>query len=100
LVRFFPRFPPYARTITIRHLLNHTSYLPVFEDVLKKRKTKTSEEAVALFSEQLELHFLPGDEWEYNNGRYVLLSHIVEKASSKEFSLSLQENIFEPVLHD
>src|SRR5271169_6254877 len=28
LSKYFPEFPPYAQTITIRHLLNHTSGIP------------------------------------------------------------------------
>jgi CubicO group peptidase (beta-lactamase class C family) len=34
LTKFCPEFPDYSRTITIRHLLNHTSGLPDYEELL------------------------------------------------------------------
>ncbi len=36
LTDLFPDFPAYGRTITIRHLLTHTSGLPDYEDVMEK----------------------------------------------------------------
>jgi len=34
LTDFFPNFPAYGKTITVRNLLNHTSGLPDYEDIL------------------------------------------------------------------
>jgi CubicO group peptidase (beta-lactamase class C family) len=34
LAKFCPESPAYARNITIRHLLNHTSGLPDYEEIL------------------------------------------------------------------
>ena len=34
LTGIFPGFPPYARAITVRHLLTHTSGLPDYEDAM------------------------------------------------------------------
>src|SRR5579872_483562 len=34
LTDFFPAFPEYARAITVRHLLTHTSGLPDYEDLM------------------------------------------------------------------
>ena len=34
LTDIFPEFPPYGKDITIRNLLNHTSGLPDYEDLL------------------------------------------------------------------
>jgi CubicO group peptidase (beta-lactamase class C family) len=34
LTTIFPDFPEYGRNITIRHLLNHTSGLPDYEDLM------------------------------------------------------------------
>ena len=34
LTEIFPDFPEYARAITVRHLLTHTSGLPDYEDVM------------------------------------------------------------------
>src|SRR4029077_2987393 len=35
LAKIFPDFPDYGRTITIRHLLTHTSGLPDNEDLME-----------------------------------------------------------------
>ena len=36
LIDVFPDFPPYGRTVTIRNLLNHTSGLVAYEDLMDK----------------------------------------------------------------
>jgi CubicO group peptidase (beta-lactamase class C family) len=48
LTDFFPEFPAYGKPITVRNLLNHTSGLPDYEDILEKqyprfRKSKMPE---------------------------------------------------------
>ncbi len=35
LTDFFPEFPAYGKSITVRNLLNHTSGLPDYEDILR-----------------------------------------------------------------
>ena len=35
LTELFPDFPPYGNSITVRHLLNHTSGLPDYEDSME-----------------------------------------------------------------
>ena len=74
LSKFCPEFPGYARTITIRHLLNHTSGLPDYEEILlggkvdydklfqssKNPRTAhefTSAEALSALSRQPKLRF-------------------------------------------
>src|SRR5215469_7575828 len=37
LERFFPEFPAYGRSITIRQLLTHTSGLPDYEDIYEEK---------------------------------------------------------------
>lgn len=109
LTKFFPEFSHFGQEITIRHLLNHTSGLPEFEDVLhnqmkvdfvsgkKGRLEVTAKDALTAYAQRKEARFKPGERYEYNNGGYVVLSHIVEKASGKSFSNFIQENIFQPL---
>lgn len=105
----FPDFPAYGKTITIRNLLNHTSGLPDYEDLMaaaEKRK------GVALWSaehqiqdaEVLELlkqegagKFAPGTQWSYSNSGYVVLGLVVAKVSGKPFREFLRERIFTPL---
>jgi CubicO group peptidase (beta-lactamase class C family) len=41
LTNIFPEFPEYGKAITVRNLLNHTSGLPDYEDVLMKQYPNT-----------------------------------------------------------
>jgi len=44
LTDFFPEFPAYGKSISIRNLLNHTSGLPDYEDILMKHYPDTPPE--------------------------------------------------------
>ncbi len=117
LAKFCPEFPGYARTITIRHLLNHTSGLPEYEELLvgkvdfnsyfqsSKRPRAahefTSREALQALSRQPSLRFQPGEKFEYSNSGYVVLAQIVERLSGMRFAEFLRQNIFDPLgMHD
>src|SRR5262245_20167168 len=41
LSKFLPEFPPYARQITIRHLLNHMAGFPEYDDLFSKAASST-----------------------------------------------------------
>lgn len=109
LTKFFPEFPAYARKITIRHLLNHTSGLLQLEDLLHKhmkvdfvsgkRGTTevTAKDVLTAYGKQPVLRFVPGERYEYNTGGYVVLSHVVEKGSGMGFENFVQGSIFGPL---
>src|SRR6202022_4563506 len=46
LTDFFPEFPTYGKSITVRNLLNHTSGLPDYEDILMRQYDGTPPEKV------------------------------------------------------
>jgi len=112
LTKFFPEFSLPGQQITIRHLLNHTSGLPEFEDLLhnqmkvdfvtgkKGRIEVTAKDVLTAYAQRKEARFKPGERYEYNNGGYVVLSHVVEMASGKSFSNFVRENIFQPLEMD
>jgi CubicO group peptidase (beta-lactamase class C family) len=105
LTAVFPDFPEYGRAITIRHLLNHTSGLPDYEDVmppvdpsLPVEKAQISDAGVLeLLIRQKAGKFEPGTRWAYSNSGYVLLGLIVEKASGRPFAEFLRDRIFGPL---
>jgi CubicO group peptidase (beta-lactamase class C family) len=106
LTDFFPEFPPYGKSITVRNLLNHTSGLPDYEDILMKQFPDTPEEKIPqildagvpkLLEQQTGGKFAPGSKWEYSNSGYAVLAMIVEKVSGKSFGQFLQERIFTPL---
>lgn len=114
LARFFPQFPPYARKITVRHLLTHTSGLADYGrlwlasgwiDTEWPRSSKgprcplepTARDTLELLARQRALRFDPGARWEYSNSGYVVLAQIVEKVSGESFARFVRKNIFQPL---
>ncbi len=108
LTGLFPGFPEYGRDITVRHLLNHTSGLPDYEDLMPAADpSRPVEEAqiddrgvLELLRAQKSGWFVPGALWRYSNSGYVLLGLIVEKASGLSFPTFLRERIFAPLKMD
>lgn len=99
LSRFFPELPPYAKAITVRHLLNHTSGVPdvLTPDMHRPGYRPSSRELLSVLAQRRDAEFSPGDRFRYNNTGYVLLALVVEKASGKPFPRFMRENIFQPL---
>ncbi len=103
-----PEFPAYGKTITVRNLLNHTSGLPDYEDLMDQvEKTKGpvwspekqihDAEVLQLLEKESHGKFAPGTKWEYSNSGYVVLGLIVAKVSGKSFGQFLHERLFAPL---
>jgi CubicO group peptidase (beta-lactamase class C family) len=108
LTEIFPDFPAYGKTITVRNLLNHTSGLPDYEDVMDAvEKTKgpvwspekqiRDDEVLELLKREKVGKFAPGMSWSYSNSGYVVLGLIVAKMSGKSYGKVLQQRIFAPL---
>ena len=106
LTDFFPEFPEYGKSITVRNLLNHTSGLPDYGELLMKQYPNTPPEQVPqildagvleLLEQQTSGEFPAGTKWEYSNSGYAVLAMIVEKVSGKPFGQFLHERIFAPL---
>src|SRR6266550_7510764 len=105
LTDVFPNFPAYGRAISIRHLLNHTSGLQDYEDLMSPDNGASPEKiaqikdarVLTLLEQQTSTKFVPGTKWEYSNSGYVVLAMVVEKVSGQGFGQFLQERIFGPL---
>ncbi|HTU32395.1 MAG TPA: serine hydrolase domain-containing protein [Candidatus Acidoferrum sp.] len=102
----FPDFPAYGKSITIRNLLNHTSGLLDYEDLMTQPPPNTPPdqqrqisdgEVLALLEKQTTTKFPPGTKWAYSNSGYVLLGDIVAKVSGESFPQFLHNRIFAPL---
>jgi CubicO group peptidase (beta-lactamase class C family) len=111
LTEVFPEFPAYGKSITVRHLLNHTSGLQDYETLMEQEERRggrrwTEEnqiqdaEVLALLEKQNSTLFPPGTNWAYSNSGYVLLGSIVVKVSGKTFGEFLHDRIFAPLKMD
>lgn len=101
----FPDFPEYGRAITIRMLLNHTSGLLDYEDLMPQpdpalpiEQTQIQDAGVLdLLKHQNSTKFAPGSKWTYSNSGYVLLGVIVATVSGESFPDFLRDRIFSPL---
>jgi CubicO group peptidase (beta-lactamase class C family) len=99
LTDFFPDFPIYAEQIAVRHLLNHTSGLIDYEDLIPSNATVPlkDRDVLALLVKQDHTYFAPGTRFRYSNSGYALLALIVEAISKTSFAQFLKRNIFDPL---
>ena len=107
LRRWLPSLPGAADVITVRQLLDHTSGLPDYEDLMPKPYEGQVLDAgvLALLEQRLALpdpfYFPPGSTYRYSNSGYALLALVVERASGMAFADYLRTRIFEPLsMHD
>ena len=97
---YLPECPEAWETITIQHLLTHTSGIPNFTDFTDYRATNATpsppEETTNRFKDK-PLDFQPGEGWGYSNSGYILLGQIIERVSGQSYENFLQEHIFTPL---
>ncbi len=101
LRKYVPEYPEKkGASITIRHLLSHTSGIP--EAVPDPRvlgdltEPKTALELIGLIKDK-ELDFPPGSRAVYSNAGYVLLGLAIERVSKQSYYEYLQDHIFGPL---
>jgi len=99
LTDFFPEFPAYGRQITLRQLLNHTSGLLDYEDLIPPgtELPVLDRDVLRLLMRQDKTYFPPGTKYRYSNSAYALLAEIVTARSGLTFARFLQQNIFRPL---
>jgi len=101
--KHFPEIPAYARPITVRQLLNHTSGLRDWgeiEDIAGwPRGTREYSHAHVLevISRQHALNYPPGDAWSYTNSGYNLAAMLVERVSGTTLQAFCRKEFFEPL---
>ncbi|MEC9065319.1 MAG: serine hydrolase domain-containing protein [Bacteroidota bacterium] len=95
---FFPDLPK-SEKITIENLLSHRSGIFNFTDSPEYIKysvhPKSREELIKIIS-NFDSVFKPGRRSEYSNSNYILLTIILEKLYSKNYSDILSEKITKP----
>ncbi|HSK17800.1 MAG TPA: serine hydrolase domain-containing protein [Longimicrobiales bacterium] len=101
--RYVSELPDYGQTITIRHLLTHTSGLRDWGSVAaiagwgRDVRTHTHDHVLDILSRQRTLNFTPGTEYSYSNSGYNLLAIIVDRVSGMPFAEFSRTRIFEPL---
>ena len=88
--------PKWSKQISIRNLLNHTSGVPDYEQVLYKtfKSPPKMQDALDVIRSQQILLFKPGEKQQYSESGYVLLALVVQKLTGSYASF-LKERIFD-----
>jgi CubicO group peptidase (beta-lactamase class C family) len=100
--KFLPEMPDYGKPITLHHLMTHTSglrdYAGLFDLAgIPEQNLTNDQDAVDLIVRQKALNFMPGEEWDYSNSGFFLLSQAVNRVTGKTLRDFDQENIFRPL---
>lgn len=98
ITKYIPDYPTKGKTITIHHLLNHTSGIKSYTDMQSfmslARKDMSPVELIDTFKNE-PIDFEPGEQFNYNNSGYILLGYIIEVASGKTYEQFIQKHIFD-----
>ncbi len=89
--------PGASDTITIHHLLTHTSGLPDYGKHWDDIAHCTTIKEMADKIKNWDLEYIPGSKYAYSNTGYLLLAHIIESVANMSFSAFLLEHIFAPL---
>jgi len=100
ITKFIPTYPMHGHTITVHHLLTHTSGIKSYTSMESWtklwRQDKTPMEMIDLFKSE-PMDFAPGEKWMYNNSAYFMLGYVIEKASGIPYPEFLEKRIFIPL---
>jgi CubicO group peptidase (beta-lactamase class C family) len=100
--KYVPELPKYDQTVTIRHLIHHTSGIRdyqalVFFSGLGTDNYYSDKAILNILARQKNISFAPGAKYQYSNSGYFLLGVIVGRVSGKSLRAFAEENIFKPL---
>ncbi len=100
--KHLPDLPDFGHTITIRHMLHHTSGMRSLHAMLglagwRDDDSRTNEDLYRFMLNQKELNFPPGEEFLYCNTGYMLMVNIIENVTKEKFPAWMKANVFEPL---
>ena len=98
--QYLPEFPePLRDTVTVRHLLDHTSGWGAYWDNeqfnASWRDLRTMDDYMG-FIKDIPLDFEPGTSKQYSNTGYEVLGAIIEKATGESYYDYVRANVYEP----
>ncbi|MEO1805508.1 MAG: serine hydrolase, partial [Bacteroidota bacterium] len=101
---YLPDFPVYDHPITVQHIIHHTSGIRGTSSMqLIAGIEKNFEEYFSanmqyeMIKAQKSLNFIPGSEYRYSSGGYIILAKVVEAISGISFREYLNIHFFQPL---
>lgn len=97
--KFFPNLPAWGDTITVYHLLTHTSGIVDYESLVPDSQTVQVLDADVLnLVRTVDTTYFPiGSQYQYSNSGYSLLALLVQVVSGERFADFLKHHIFDIV---
>jgi CubicO group peptidase (beta-lactamase class C family) len=100
--KYLPEMPGYGTPVTVRMLINHTSGIRNYFDLLfikglSHKDPVTPDEVYDVITRVSKPEFTPGSRHRYNNSGYFLLGRIVERVSGASLARFEADNIFMPL---
>ena len=100
--KWVPEIPSWGKTVTIRHLLHHTSGMRDYIELMSLQGVmaedlSTDADVLDIMALQKAPNFAPGEEHLYCNTGYFLLSIIVKRATGQSLRDFAAERIFGPL---
>ncbi len=99
---YIPELPEFEHTVTLRHLVNHTSGYREFINLIimtgrNISSNITIDEIINIVQRQPELQNVPGSEFNYNNTGYSLMTEVIKRVTDTPFDEWMKKNLFEPL---
>ena len=100
--KYVPEVPKYEDSITIRHMLSHTSGIREYDALtlfggLNTDNALSNKTVLNMLARQKNISFKPGSKYQYSNSNFLLAGIIVERVSGKSLRQFADENIFKPL---
>jgi CubicO group peptidase (beta-lactamase class C family) len=94
LSKFYPNYPN-GDSITIEHLLTHTS--GIYDYTRGNTMPDQTEKSFIEFHKTKPLDFPVGTGWNYTNSGYYFLGYIIQKATGITYEKAVEKYIFNPL---
>lgn len=100
--KYVPELPSYGKTITIDHMLRHTSGIRDYNGLLYLaghyfEDYTDDDDALAVIASQRALNFEPGSKWDYSNSGFFLLSVIVKRVTGQTLAEFAKQRLLDPL---
>jgi CubicO group peptidase (beta-lactamase class C family) len=101
--KYVPEVQTEGRTVTIRQLLQHTSGIRDYLDLMDLAGLRPQDSVVSqsdvldVIASQRQLNFPPGQDFRYENTSYAIMATVVLRVSGKSLRELADERIFRPL---
>jgi CubicO group peptidase (beta-lactamase class C family) len=101
--KYLPEIPDYGAPLTVRHMLQHTSGLRDWGEVMsisgwpRTSRVYTQAHVLDIVSRQRALNFPSGSTWSYCNTGYNLAAILVSRVSGQSFAEFTRARLFQPL---